>query len=818
MVPAGLSAADRGLTSQLSARLSSTTMLQDLRYTIRLLVTMPLFTVAAILTLALGIGANTAIFTVVNAVMIRPLPFAQPGRLVRVAEKNDKLNLPFFGASVLNYLSWKEQTRALEQLGAIGFASFNLSGRGDPEQLSGSTITPSVLALLGIQPVLGRGFRAGEDLPGSQPVVLISQGLFQRRFGADPALLGRSITLNGIDYTVVGVAPPALTVMTSGDVWIPLTIDPGKEFRLNHVITVIGRLARGVSVQQAQAEMDTIATRVARQFPEVKDWGIHLMTFDRWFVSGQLRHALLVLLGAVTLVLLTACVNVANLLLSRTASRHQEIAIRTAMGAGRGRLIRQLLTESLLLSLLGGATGILAAAWAVRLINSQLPPNLLPIPDVAIDSTVLFFALGITLSTGILFGLTPAWHAVRTDLDTILKQNSRSSTGGGHPLLRKCLVAGELALATMLLIGAALLMQSLSRLQEVKVGFEPHGLLTFQLALPASKYPGVVKSWAFYDQLIQSLDGLPTIRAAAVSSGIPFGAGNYTTTPAGRAGLNPGAAIPIDWRSVSPYFFHAMGIPRLRGRTFTDHDGVGAPPVVVISQQTAKELWGTDDPLGRMLRVVASNKEFQVIGVVGDVRNTALNLAPDAAMYFSASARLWPLMDVVVRTQGDPLASLTSIRQRVRALDTELPMSNVRTMDGWISGNAAQPRLNAALIGTFAVIAVIIAAIGIYGVISFSVAQRTQEIGLRIALGAQRSNVLRLIVLDGSKVIAVGIIAGLAGALVLSRVLAALLFGVEVRDPVTFALVALLLLFVALSACYIPARRATRIDPASTLR
>ena len=796
-------------------------LFSDLRYTIRTLRKTPVFTGAAILTLAVGIGANTAIFSVVNAVMLRALPFAKPDRLVWVAEKNDTLNLPYWPTSALNYLSWREQQRSFEELGAIRGSNYNLTGRGEPEQFSGNAVTPSLFPLLGVRPILGREFREGEDQPGSPPVAMIGEGLWKRRFGGEASLLGQNVTLNGIDYTVVGIAPAAPGLLSNGDIWTPMTIDPSKEFRLNHLIIAVGRLKPGVTIEQAQSEMDGVARRVGQQYPEVKNWGIHLQTLYDLLVPRPLRTALLVLLGAVVLVLLIASANVANLLLSRAASRKKEIAVRIAMGAGRGRLLRQLLTESLVLSALGGAAGVAAASWAVRLMNASLPPNLLPVADVQVDSTVLLFALGVTAATGLLFGMAPAWQAARTDLNTVLKEGGRSSVGGARPQLRNGLAAGELALATLLLIGAGLLLQSLLRLEKVRPGFQPDNLLTFQLSPPQTKYPDITRSAAFYRDLIERLRTLPGVRGAAISSGAPFGAGTYSrtpTTPVGPSRLRPGEAIPIDWRSVSPDYFRTMEIPLLRGRYFTDADTPEAPPVMIVSEDTVKRLWGQDDPLGRKLRIVGSGKEFTIIGVVGDALTAALNEDPVPAMYYSVATRVWPTMDIVVRTAGDPLSILPAVRHRVAELDPELPVSTVRSMEQWVSASAAQPRLNAVLVAVFACVAVLIAAIGVYGVLSYSVQQRTREIGLRMAVGAQRGDVLRLVVREGMLVALAGIGAGLLGAMALSRVLASLLYGVPERDPATFAAVAAGLALVALAACAAPAFRASKVDPIIALR
>ena len=795
-------------------------LLNDLRYTARMLRKSPLFTLAIVLTVALGIGANTAIFSFVNAVMLRPLPFHQPDRLVWVAERNDKLRMPTFAASVLNYLSWKDQRpQSFEQMGAVGFANFNLTGRGEPEQFTGGTLTPSLFPLLGIKPVLGRSFRDGDDRPGAEKVVMISEALWKRRFAGDPSIVGSTLMLSGVSTTVVGIAPASLSVMSNGEMWVPLPIDPTKEIRLNHVILAVGRLQSGVTLERAQAEMDAVSARVGQQYPEVKEWGIRLVDFYHVFVSPQLQTTLLVLLAAVGCVLLIASANVANMLLARAGSRQKEIAVRTAMGANRARLLQQLLVESLVLSAIGGSIGVVAAWWSVNALNTLIPPNLLPVPDVHVDLTVLLFAVILTIVTGILFGLAPAWHAVKTDLNEVLKQVTRASSGG-RSRLRNGLAAAELALATMLLIGAGLLAQSLLRLQHVSLGFEPDRLLTFQLQLPTTKYPPETTA-GIYQNLLESLRAIPGVRDAAVSSGIPFGQGNYTATPIVTTGPSPlpaDTAVTTDWRVVSPGYFHAMQIPLVRGREFIDSDlAATAPRVVIVSQATARRFWGDSDPLGRTLhRQGDPARVYAVIGVVGDVRQRTLTQEQPSIYY--PSFNLASRMDVVLRTAAAPTSVLPSVRQKIRDLDAALPISTIRTMDEWVSNGAAQPRLNTILLATFAVCALLIAAIGIYGVLAYSVNQRTQEIGLRMALGAPAATVLRLIVSEGMTVGAIGIAVGIAGALAISRVLSSLVYETPVRDPLTFVLVALTLALVALVACVIPARKASRVDPIVALR
>ena len=791
----------------------------DLRYAVRLLRRSPLFTGAVVLTTAIGIGGTTAIFSVVNAVLIRPLPFEQPGRLMQVAEKNDALHLSAFSASVLNYLSWREQTRAFEQISALQYTSFTLTGRGDPENYNGLSVSPSLLPLLGVKPIVGHGFADADEKPGAAPVAMISESLWKRRFGGAPDIVGRPAALNGTAYTIVGVAPPALNVLAPGDIWVPLTIDPTKEMRLNHTLFVAGRLRPGVTVAAAQAEMDGIAARMRAQYPELKDWGVNLITFTDTFVSDQLRTTLIVLLAGVVFVLLIVAANVANLLLARALDRRKEMAVRSALGAPRGRLVRQLLVESVLLSTIGGVLGVIAAAWGANVLESALPPNVLPVTDIGVDRTVALVAATITVVTGIAFGLAPAWHVVRTDVNGTLKDAGRSAVGGVRPLLRKSLAAAELALATVLLVGAALLVRSVFELQRVPLGFDPSHVISFQLSLPTTRYTPVQRT-AFFRDLADALRTLPGVDHVGVSSAIPFGAGTYTqspfTAPAPSA-LVPGTALPVDWRAVGPGYFATLRIPLLRGREFTDSDTASAPDVMIVSRAAARTFWGDADPIGRVVRRVADKHDFTVVGVVGDVRSATLN-RESPSLYYSAGARLFPLTDVVIRTTADTASVMHAVRAKVGDLDGDLPLSNVRPMTEWVSTSAAQPRFSAALLGAFACIALLVAAVGTYGVIAYGVSQRTKELGLRLALGADRRGVLALILREGLLVGLAGLSVGVVGSAALARVLESLVFGVSLHDPATYAGVSALLLLMACAACLVPAIRASRVDPMVALR
>jgi len=791
----------------------------DLRYTVRLLRRAPLFTLSVVLTLALGIGATTTIFSVVDAVILRPLPFAESTRLVWVAERNDRLNLPRFSASAANYLSWKARTHAFDEMGAMGFGSYNLGGDGrDAEQVSGGPITPSVLPVLGLQPILGRAFRPGDDVQGAARVAMISDGLWRRRFARDPAAIGRHITINTLDVEIVGVAPAGLALVSPGDLWVPFNAAADTR-HLNHTVLVIARRRPGVTFEQAQADMDAVSRSLGTELPEIKDWGIRLVTFTDWIIGNQLMTSLWVLFGAVGCVLLIACANVANLLLSRAIGRERELALRTAIGATRGRLVTQLLVESLVLASIGGALGLALTVGGVRLLNVLLPPGLLPVPAVPIDVAVLAFAAAVSMLTGLLFGLAPAWSMTGLDLHAALKQASRSSTGGRR-WVRAGLATAELALATMLLVAAGLFGRSLLELQRQPVGFTPDHLLTFQVSPPVSRYALDAGAPVFYRTLIESLRALPGVTGAAVSSGLPFGNGNYTTTPmvaVGPAAVSADTPSPIDWRIVSPDFFQVMNVPLLAGRLFTETDRGEAGNVTIVSQATARRFWGDADPMGRVIRRLADQRESTVIGVVGDVRNAALG-QESPAVYYPAAAHAWPRMDLVVRTTGEPTAMVGAVRQAVRQIDPDIPVSSVRTEAEYVSANAAQPRLNAVLLGLFSAVALVIAAIGVYGILAYSVNQRTREIGLRMALGASRAGVLGLVVREGMTVGLAGIGLGLAGALALGRTIASLVFGVRVYDPATLAAVTVMLAAVALAACAVPAARASRVDPQVALK
>ncbi|HEX4494393.1 MAG TPA: ABC transporter permease [Thermoanaerobaculia bacterium] len=792
---------------------------QDVAYSLRLMRKTPLFTAAVVLTIGLAIAATATIFSVVNAQMLRPLPFKDPDRLLLVFERNDKLHAPIYNVSVLNFLDWRAQTKSFD-LAAVNPNNYILTGMREPEQLAGNRISPGLLRVLGVPLIAGRSFTPEEEKPGVARVAIIGESFRRSHFGKNANPLGRTLDLDGNATTIVGIAPDSLNLLEPGDIYTPLTIDPAKEIRLNHTLIVVGRLKPGVSIQQARAEMNTISDGMKQQYPEMRDWGVNLLsTFDA-IMSPQIKTGLLVLLAAVSFVLLIACANIANLLLARTAARQHEMAVRTALGASQGRLVRQLLIESVTLSCSGGLIGLLATWWAVRAMNHWLPPNTLPIPTIEVDSHVLWFALGTTVLTGLIFGIVPALRTAKVKVDEVLKTGGRGGSGGIRTRMRNTLVAIELALATMLLIGAGLFIQTLVNLQSVKLGFEPHGLITFQVSLPPNKYPAKTRAPLFFREMIESLAALPGVRSASVSSGIPFGAGAYYSHPmmaTENSILPPDTKVPVDWRIVNPGYFKTMNIPLLMGREF-EYTDASTPNIIIVSQATAHTFWGDGNPLGRTLRRSADPKTpFTVVGVVGDVRSTQLS-QESPAFYYSITTRTNALMDVVVRTDAAPESLVPAIRKQIKALDPDLPMANVKTMEQWLTTSAAQPRLTSILLSTFAGVALLIAAIGIYAVLAYSVSQRTREIGVRMAMGATPRHVLGLIVSEGMRVVLLGLVIGLAGGLALGRTVQSLVYGVGVSDPKIYFVVAASLTAVALAACVIPARRAAAVDPMVALR
>jgi putative ABC transport system permease protein len=793
-------------------------LLQDLRYALRAFARTPGFALTAVLTLALGTGATTAIFSVVNAVILQPLPFPQPERLVRIWETNPKLNIPFFSTSVPNFVSWQEQAKSFEALGVYGGANLNLTGAGEPERLAAGTLTASMFQVIGVRPVLGRGFTPEEQIPGRARVAILAEALWRRRFAADPHIIGRQIELNGISAQVVGVVPASFRFPPNAEIWAPMPIDLARESRGDHRITPVGRLKPGVTLAQADAELKSIAAGLENAFPDSnKGWTTRTAKFYDWLVPEQTRTALVILLGAVCLVLLIACANVANLLLARAAGRTREIAMRVTLGAGRGRLARQLLTESTVLALTGGIAGSLLAFWAVSGLKQILPASVPRRTDIAVDGTVLAFALIISLATGLLFGLAPLWQATRRDPIESLKEGGRSSTASGS-VLRNALVVFEVAIGMVLVIGASLLVRSFMNMHHVQLGFQPDRLLTAQISLPRRKYPQPA-AHAFYRDLLDRLKSSPGVTGAAISSGVPFGAGDYTGMSARAARdtpPSPAEMFSADWRMVSADYFKTMGIPLLRGRTFTSQDANGGL-VIMISADMGRHLWGDADPVGKELQFQRPER-YLVVGVVGDVRQYDLSTEPTAAMYFPAPPSLWDNMTVVIRTTGDPERAAALLRQSVKQLDPNQPIFNVRTMDQWLERSAAEPRAYTLLLSIFAQLALVLACIGIYGVLSYSVVRRTPEIGVRMALGAGRANVLMLVVRQGMLLVAAGLVLGIASALGLIRVIQSMLYGVSPRDPLTFAGVSAALLVIAFAACLVPAMRASRVDPVVALR
>jgi len=801
------------------------TMLQDLRYGVRMLLKKPGFTLIAIITLSLGIGANAAIFSVVNGVLLRPLPYKEPERLVVI--RDTKLpQFPEFAVASGNFLDWVKQNTVFERLIAMRPATLNLADPGNPELLRGLSVTSGFCEMLGVQPQLGRDFLSEEAQPGRNNVVLLSHALWQRRFGGDPKILNRTLPLDGQSYTVIGVMPEDFHfIHRESEIWtlIAFTAQETQNRGGHSLSRVVGQLKPGVSVDQARTEMTTIAGRLATQYPINTGWNIKLMPLLE-FTVRSIKPALLLLLAAVAFVLLIACVNVANLLLARAAGRQKEVAIRAALGAGRGRIIRQLLTESVLLSLFGGAVGLLLANWGMDLLLKLAPQNLPRMNDVSLDGRALGYTAAITLLTGIIFGLVPALQASKPNLNEVMKDAGRGSTEGGRrQLIRGTLVVLEVASALVLLVGAGLMIKSFWQLQKVDPGFQAANALTLKVSLPKRKYPEEPQQVAFFQQLIDKVRALPGVQAAGGTSLVPVSDDDFVIgfEAEHQPPLQPGIGQSANYFSVSADYFKAMGIPLLQGRLINELDTKDSPHVAVINETLAKKIFPAQDPIGKRITFDDRTKNpdwYEIVGVVGDVKNYGLDQTTTMQIYEPFAQQTFSFMSLVVRTSVEPASLTAAIRNEVLSLDKEQPISSVVTLDQLVSASVAQRQFSMLLLGVFAAVAMLLAAVGIYGVLSYAVTQRTQEIGIRMALGAGRRDVLRLIVGQAMSLTLIGIGVGLVSAFLLTRLMSALLFGVSATDPATFSLIALLLVAVSVLSCWIPAMRAAKVDPMVALR
>jgi predicted permease len=810
-------------------------LVADLRYGLRILLRNPGFTLAAIVVLALGIGANTAIFSIVNAVLLRPLPYQDASRIMQVWHVPPAKSFPglsLFSVSPANYLDWQDQNRSFEQMAAYGFDSFNVGGGERPEAIRGAAVAPGFFSILRVQPVLGRTFSPEEDRPGQGHVVILGHTLWRDHFAADPGIVGRNVLLDGQTYTVVGVMPPKFKFPDWAELWVPLAWSNEKRaVRGNHNYMVIGRLKPEAAVQQAKTDLGAISARLEQQYPEDdKGWGATVLPLREQIV-GDVRPALLVLLGAVAFVLLIACANVANLVLAKTLARKKEIAIRTSLGASRAAVLRQILAETLLFSLAGGALGLFLARFCITLIQKFLADRLPSSTEITLDASVLAFTVFLALLAGLLAGLLPAVRFTRTDLNEALKQGqSRGNSDSSGSNTRGLLVVSEVALSLVLLIGAGLMMRSLLRLSSVQPGFDPNNVLTARLTVPGTKFSSPAAQISFYDQVLRQVRATPGVESAGLIDSLPIDdGGSHQPVAVEGQPVVPMADQPeVDVRMISPGYLHAMRVPVLRGRDLNDADLAGRPPVVFISESMAKRFWPNENPIGKHITLTFfPGVVREVAGVVGDVKQDSLDQTrPVETLYWPLSQLTVPPsetwrsfgMSLAVRTSAEPSSAISSVTSAVHQVDPETPVVSVVTMEGLISASLSPQRFNVLLLGAFAGLALVLAAVGIYSVLAYSVRRRLREIGIRMALGATPSDVLQMVVADGMKPILLGVTLGLAAAFALSRVVSSLIYGVRATDPLTFASVALLLIAVGLFATILPAYRATSVEPVLTLR
>ncbi|HEX6729405.1 MAG TPA: ABC transporter permease [Pyrinomonadaceae bacterium] len=810
------------------------TLLQDIRFGLRMLIRSPSVSIVATIALALGIGANTAIFSVVNAVLLRPLPFNDSQSLFAVFETVLDRGLERGSHSYPNFFDLRSQNTVFERIACYHSSDHVMTGRGEPARLRGSVVSADLFPLLGTPPLLGRTFISEDDQPGqTSRAVILSEQLFQKRFNADASILNQPITLDGNSYTVVGVMPRSFEFPIQNepvDLWTTIAIDasgtsPVTEQRGAHFLRAIARLKPGVTATQAQAEITTIAARLEQQYPDTNTRrGLRLEPSLNAIV-GNVRPALLILLGAVSCVLLIACANVANLLLARAMGRHKEMAIRSALGAGRTRIIRQLLTESILLSVVGGAIGLLLAVWWSDLLIALGKEDIPRAVHVGIDWRVLGFTFAVSVLTGIIFGLFPALHSTKTELTESLKEGGRTSgAGSSRNRIRGALVVAEVAIAVVLLVAAGLLLQSLWRLQQVNPGLQPDNVLTFNVSLPDVRYS--------YDQQIQffqdmrgRLSALPGVKSVSSVMPLPLSGDRFSISfkVDGRP-VAPKDEPSADFYAIDTGYFQTMGIPLVKGRDFNQHDQRKSAPVVIVTESFARQFFPGEDPIGRRIEPGISTIENEdspmreIVGVVGDVKHRGLNVEPRASYYVPLTQIPFTQMAGVVKTTTEPKSLTSAVTKEIAAMDKDLPLFDVKTMDEYLATVVAAPRFNTTLLSIFATVALVLTIVGLYGVMSYSVAQRTNEIGIRLALGAQTSDVLKMVVKQGITLVVIGLSIGLLTAVVLMRVVSGLLFGVTARDPFTFAFVALLLATIALLACLVPAWHATRVDPMEALR
>ena len=800
-------------------------MFQDLRFGLRMLLKSPGFTLAAILSLTIGIGATSAIFSVVNGVVLRPLPYKQPEQLVRLWHNKPEIKMTRMPVSGGNVNIWREQAQSFESVAAFSQTASVITGEAEPEQVQGARISYNLLPMLGYQPLIGRGFLPEENKPGSEKVIILSHKLWQQRFGGDEAILGSSITLDHINqYTVIGVMPPLVTFPDQSEFWIPETTTATGRHDMRG-LSVLARLKPEVTPQMAKSEIALINQQLQQEIPgDYKEWEAELQPMHE-FVVGKVRTALLILFGAVGFVLLIACANVANLLLARATARQKEMALRAALGASRWRLMRQLLTESTMLASFGGAGGVLLAYWAVKGLIALNPPDVPRLAQVNLDGRVLAFTFFTTLLVGMVFGLAPALHSSKPDLNTALKEGA-ASTGGGrrwlrHLRLRDVMVITQTALAVVLLVGAGLLIKSFVKLRQVELGFTPTNVITLRLLPPFNRFAKDHRMADYYGQLLESLNAVPGVEAAATVTTAPT-AGAFMNSPILIAG-QPAPANADAQRAfvtvVSTDYFRAIGNPLKQGRLFTDDDNESATRVAIINETLARSYFADTNPIGQRIALKGEpDKWLEIVGVTADVKQFGIDEANKPSFYQPYRQKDVGFMSLVMRTTVEPATLIPVLRSRIQEVDKFTAIARVRTLNELISDSVAQPRFYTLLLAIFAGIALMLAAIGIYGVMAYTVSRRTHEIGIRIALGAETTRILRLVVGHGVALIAGGVVIGLAGAVALTRLMTGLLFGVTATDPAVYAIISLTLIAVALAACLFPARKATRIDPMVALR